>query len=134
MTRPSPSLFRRTTFKNFLHTWPLFGRAASKNVEQAIAYFRDKLEAYEPDQIGSLPAEVLINLLVRVGKPGEAAQIARRHLRQSEGMRGASPSLAELCRQAGDYGAMIDAAREQGDPVHFLAGMLAQRKPKTPRI
>jgi hypothetical protein len=99
-----------------------------ENVDQAIAYFRNKLEAYEPDQIGSLPAEVLINLLVRVGKPGEAAQIARRHLRQSEGMRGTSSGLPELCRQAGVYSAMIEAAKEQGDPVHFLAGLLAQRK------
>ncbi|HEV8059808.1 MAG TPA: hypothetical protein VGP68_08035 [Gemmataceae bacterium] len=98
-----------------------------ERVDEAIAYFRDKLEAYEPDQIGSLPAEVLINLLVRVGRPGEAAQIARRYLRPSEGMRGASPSLAELCRQAGNYDAMIEASREQNDPVHFLAGMLAQQ-------
>jgi hypothetical protein len=99
-----------------------------ENVDEAIGYFRDKLEAYEPDQIGSLPAEVLINLLVRVGRFADAAQIARRHLRQSEGMRGASPSLAELCRQAGDYDAMIEAAREQGDLVHYLAGMLAQQQ------
>jgi hypothetical protein len=99
-----------------------------EHVDEAVTYFRNKLEAYEPDQIGSLPAEVLINLLVRVGRPAEAADIARRHLRQSEGLRGSAPSLAELCRQAGDYGAMIEAAREQGDPVHFLAGMLAQKQ------
>ncbi len=99
-----------------------------ERVDDAIAYFRDKLEAYEPDQIGSLPAEVLINLLVRVGKPAEAAQVARRHLRPSEGMRGASPSLAELCRLAGNYENMIEAAREQNDPVHFLAGLLAQQQ------
>jgi len=101
-----------------------------EKIEEAITYFRVKLEAYEPDQIGSLPAEVLINLLVRVGRPADAAQIAKRHLRQSEGMRGSSTSLAELCRQAGDYDAMIEAAREQGDLVHFLAGMLAQKQPR----
>jgi hypothetical protein len=99
-----------------------------EQVDEAIAYFRNKLEAYEPDQIGSLPAEVLINLLVRVGRPAEAAEVARRHLRPSEGLRGSSPSLAELCRQAGNYQAMIDSARDQGDPVHFLAGLLAQRQ------
>ena len=99
-----------------------------EHVDEAVAYFRNKLEAYEPDQIGSLPAEVLINLLVRVGRPAEAADVARRHLRPSEGMRGAAPSLAELCRQAGNFSSMIEAARDQGDPVHFLAGMLAQKQ------
>ena len=104
-----------------------------ERIEEAVAYFRDKLEAYEPDQIGSLPAEVLINLLVRVGRPGVAAQIAKRHLRQSEGMRGSSTNLAELCRQAGDYDAMIESSREQGDLVHFLAGKLAQRQSRKER-
>lgn len=101
---------------------------AGEDVESGIAYFKDKLESYDPDQIGSLPCDILVNLLLRIGRPGEAAQITRQHLRQAENLRNSSPSLAELCRLAGDYRSLIEAARQQGDPVHFLAGTLAQRQ------
>ena len=101
---------------------------AGKDVEEGIAYFRNKLEAYEPDQIGSLPAEVLVNLLLRIGRPGEAAATARRHVRYPESLRNGSPNLSELCRLAGDYRPLIEAAREQGDAVHYLAGVLAQQQ------
>ena len=36
-------------------------------------------------------------------------------------------SFTELCQRAGDYNTLAEVAREQGDPVHFLAGLIAQK-------
>jgi hypothetical protein len=36
--------------------------------------------------------------------------------------------VAELCQKVNDYGTLAEVAREQGDPVHFMAGLLAARK------
>jgi len=37
-------------------------------------------------------------------------------------------SLAELCPLVGDYRTLAEAAREQGDAEHFMAGLLAAGK------
>jgi hypothetical protein len=36
-----------------------------------------------------------------------------------------------LCQQTGEYRTLAEVAREQGDPVHFLAGLLASKSKKS---
>ena len=100
---------------------------AGDNVDAGIAHFRAKVEAADPDTIGTYPAEVLVNLLVRIGRHAEALTIAKKHLAKPTEMKPNCPSIPELCRLAGDYSALSEIAREQGDPVHFMAGMLAAK-------
>jgi hypothetical protein len=105
---------------------------AGDRVEEGIAHFRQKVETADPETVGSMPAEVLVNLLVRLKRPREALAIARRYLAGNESMRPSCPSITELCRQTSDYQTLAEIAREQADPVHFLAGLLAaKRQPVT---
>jgi hypothetical protein len=98
---------------------------AEDDVDAGIAQFQAKVENADPQTIGTFPAEVLVNLLVRIGRPAEALAIARRFLAGSDNPTPTCPSIAELCRMTGDYRTLATVAREQGDPVHFLAGLLA---------
>ena len=98
---------------------------AGHRVEEGLAHFRAKAEQADPETVGTYPAQVLVNLLVRLGRPAEALAVARRYLAGAEGQPLSCPSIAELCRLTNDYGTLTEVAREQGDPVHFLAGLLA---------
>jgi hypothetical protein len=100
---------------------------AGDGVDEGIAHFRAKVENADPETIGSYPAEVLVNLLVRIGRPTEALALARRYLAGSDNPSPSCPSITELCRLTNDYGTLAAVAREQGDPVHFMAGLLAAR-------
>lgn len=100
---------------------------AGDETEAGIAHFRAKAENGDPETIGTLPAEALVNLLLRLGRAAEALAVARRYLTRADQQRLSCPSIAELCRRAQDYQALAEVAREQGDPVHFVAGLLAGR-------
>jgi hypothetical protein len=98
---------------------------AGVNVDEGVNHFRSKLENADPDSIGTAPAEILVNLLVRLNRPAEALTIARKYLSQEDGRGLSCPSVTELCEKAKDYGTLTEVARERGDSVHFLAGLLA---------
>ena len=57
----------------------------------------------------------------------EALAAARQFIAGSPNPPGSCPSFTELCRLASDYGALAAVARQQNDPVHYLAGLLAAR-------
>jgi len=67
-----------------------------------------------------------VNLLLRLERPTEALQAARRFLASAGEGPLSCPTIGELCQRAGAYDAMAEIAREQGDPVHFLAGLIAR--------
>jgi hypothetical protein len=103
---------------------------AGDRVEEGLAHFRAKADAADPETVGSFPAEVLVNLLLRLDRPREALAVARRHLTGVDPRRLTCPSVIELSQRAGDFGALAEVAREQGDPVHYLAGLIeARQKP-----
>jgi hypothetical protein len=98
------------------------------DVEGAVRHFERKAEQADPETVGTYPAEVLVNLLLRLDRPKDALAAARRFLANTDSRRLSCPGIAELCQRAGDYGMLADVAREQGDPVHFVAGRLAAAK------
>lgn len=98
---------------------------AGETVEQGIAHFQKKVEAAVEEQ-DPRPAEVLVQLLLRLNRPAEALAVAARHLTPMD-----NPWLAftaDLCRRANDYAPLAEGARKQGNPVQFVAGLLACRK------
>jgi hypothetical protein len=101
---------------------------AGDKVEEGIAHFRAKAENADPETIGTYPAEVLVNLLLLLDRPKEALAVARKFLNATEGRPLSCPSIPELCQRTGDYRTLAEFAREQGDPVHFMAGLIAARK------
>jgi hypothetical protein len=98
------------------------------NIEEALGYFRRRAEEANPEEVGTYPAEVLVNLMLKLDRPREALAVARKHLVGVDNRRLTCPGVPELCQKTGDYRTLAEAAREQGDVVHFLAGMLAARK------
>ncbi len=96
-------------------------------VEQAIDHFRAKADHADPENEGTRPAEVLVNFLVRLGQPEEALRVARQHLASVNHRPLNCPSLVELCQRTKDFKALAEIAREQGDLVHFMAGLVAEK-------
>jgi hypothetical protein len=99
-----------------------------EDVEGGLAYFRARLEECDLDEVGTYPAEVLVELLLRLDRGAEAVAVARKHLAARSGQQTTCPSVSELCQKFGDYRTLAEVAREQGDPVHFMAGLLAARQ------
>jgi hypothetical protein len=101
---------------------------AGDQVEEGLQHFRTKAEQADPETIGTYPAEVLVNLLLRLGRPEEALAVGRRFLAAADNRRLTCPSIGELCQRLNDYQTLAEVAREQGDPVHFVAGLIAAGK------
>jgi hypothetical protein len=113
-------------FEDFFHDHDVYLSALTGNQpDKTVAHFREKITGAGSDQ--SRPAEVLVNLLLRLDRPKEALALAREYLAQAESSSLTCPGLPELCQRAGDYAALAEVARQNGDPVHFLAGLLADR-------
>jgi hypothetical protein len=106
---------------------------AGDEVEQGLACFRAKVENADAEEDRIRPAEVLVNLLLRLGRPAEALAVARRHLAGVDSRQLICPSITELCQRANDYRTLAEVAREQADPVHFMAGLLAGRQTGGPK-
>jgi len=99
-----------------------------ENLEECLGYFRERAEEAKPEEIGTFPAEVLVNLLVKLERPKEALAVARKYLARSDSRNLTCPGVADLCREVGDYRTLAEVAREQGDVVHFLAGRLVEKQ------
>lgn len=103
------------------------GVLAGDRVEEGLAHFRAKAETPD-DEAGTYPAEVLVNLLVKIGRGREAVEVARKHLAGAGGRQLSCPNLNELCLRFGEFDALAEAARGEGNAVNFLAGRLAAKR------
>jgi len=104
---------------------------AGADQDEGIAHFRGKVANTDVSTVGTMPAEVLVNLLVRLQRPGEALEVARQYLAGKESARPSCPGIAELCKMSNDYRVLTEVAREHEDPVHFMAGLLLMRDSKS---
>ena len=89
-----------------------------QDVDTAIDYFGKKTDS----------AEVLVRLLLRVGRPGEAIEVFQQFLLDRDPSVLSCPDLPELCRQAGDFDRLQRLSRERNDPVGFLQATLLRRE------
>ncbi len=74
------------------------------------------------------PAEVLVNLLLRLERPQEALAVARQYLAGADERRIRCPGIVDLCQRVQDFRTLAEVAREQNNPVHFVAGLIAAAK------
>ncbi|HEY7315727.1 MAG TPA: hypothetical protein VH643_40735 [Gemmataceae bacterium] len=100
---------------------------AGDNVEEGLDYFRKQAEQADPETVGTYPAQVLVNLLLKLERAPEALTVARKYLASADNRQMSCPSIVELCQKVGDFRTLAEVAREQNDPVHFLAGLLAAK-------
>jgi hypothetical protein len=95
------------------------------HVDEGIAHFKKKIEDNaDPDMQFTQPAEMLVNLLLRIGRPEQALEIARKYLQGADERQLSCPTIPELCRRLKDYQALAEVSRERNDPVNFMAGLI----------
>ena len=99
-----------------------------QDVEGAIAHFHAKLPPPESDdRDDALPAQILVRLLVRLGRLEAAIDVAAAHLAGYPDSALICPSLAQLCHRAGRPDRLARIARDDGDLVHYAAALLSGR-------
>lgn len=96
---------------------------SGEKADEAIAYFREKLNA-EPDYNDKqLIAYVLVDLTSRIGRWDDAVQLAEQHLLNLDDS--SSFSFSELCRDAGRMDVLQRVAQSKNDFVTFTAALLS---------
>jgi hypothetical protein len=126
-TRISPKFRHQGTppFEEHYPDYLVYLKAlAGRETDEAVAHFRAKAERADPEQEGTYPAEVLVNLLLRLGREREAVAAYARYLAQADSRRLACPSLQELCTKIGDYRPLVEVSLRRGDLVNYVAGLL----------
>ena len=98
---------------------------AGDDVEANLAHFRQVADA---DGEGTYPAEVLVNLLLKLDRVPDALAVAKEHLSGAEDRQLTCPGVSDLARRIGDYNALAEASKAKSDPVNYLAGLIAARK------
>ncbi|MCZ2340582.1 MAG: hypothetical protein LC104_02150 [Bacteroidales bacterium] len=101
---------------------------AGENADAGLQHFREKITP-GLEEGNSYPAEVFINLLVKLDRPADALAAAKEFLPTTDDRQLTCPSVTELARQLGDFATLADAARTRSDPVNYLAGLIAARTP-----
>ncbi len=92
--------------------------------ENGLKHFEDKIAGELAEGV-TFPAEVFVNLLLKLDRKADALAAARRYLEHADERNLSCPGPMELARQVGDFAAVANAAKEKGDAVTFLAGLIA---------
>ncbi len=104
-----------------------FEAQLGKNVEENLAFFRDRAASADEGIDGSFPAEVYVTLLVRLGKTTEALAASIEYLPPGAVNSGLAPTLLELGKLSGDYVQLQQACQLQQDRVNFVAGLVEEK-------
>ncbi len=107
-----------------------FGAQFGRDPEAAVRFFRAAAVKARIEQADSLPADILVLLLWRLGRPAEALHAALERptdggmpsLVQTSGM---VPSLLELARKGDALDVLRAACRARGDEITFAATFLS---------
>ncbi len=110
-------------FEDFYPAHRHFFRAlAGDGADDALAYFREKLDQAPDEPDKQLIAYVLVDLLVRSERMDDAIDLAEQHLTEVEEASGFS--FANLCQQAGRLDTLQKVAKKKGDLVGYAAAIL----------
>jgi hypothetical protein len=110
-----------------------YGSQLGVDVDRAVRFFRTAAATAEPEA-GSLPHDVLVLLLARLGRPAEALHAALSRPRDERGMpsplqtAAALPALVDLAAAAGEWELLRRACRDRGDEITFAATLAAERQ------
>jgi hypothetical protein len=99
---------------------------AGENADEHLQYFRDRLEAEPDEEDKPYLAIVLVDLLMRLKRYGEAVDAATPHLCQVNDLSPNGFSYARLCQQAGRYAAWQAACQQTGDYVGYAAAVIQE--------
>lgn len=112
-------------FENTYTDHGIYLRAlAGDDVDRGVRHFEAKAAAADPDRDGSRPAEVLVQLLIRLSRYAAAIEAYQRYLGDVPPEDLLCPSLPQLCQMAGDFEQLKKVAKEQHDPLSYLAARI----------
>ena len=100
---------------------------AGVDVEAGLSHFQAKLPAAAAEGY-RFPAEVVVNLLLKVNRLPEALDVAKQYLADGDDRQMSCPGLSELARRAGAFEVLAEAAKAKADPVNYLAGLIAAKR------
>ncbi len=100
---------------------------AGEDVGRAVTHFEAKAADSDLDREGSRPAEVLVELLSRLGRHDDAIRAFRRYLTDAAPEQLTCPTLLQLCEKAGDFEQLKEVAEQQSDPLTYLAAVIRSR-------
>jgi tetratricopeptide (TPR) repeat protein len=101
-----------------------FAAQLGAETEEALEYFRGRAELAAIDKVDSMPAEVYITLLTRLGRYREAIEALRQLQPVGQSPEGLAPTLFALCQRLADYSALLEASRRREDLTGFLAALI----------
>lgn len=114
--------------QGFVDYWTYLRALRGQGVEEALLYFRNKLAALNLSEVGSYPAQVLVDLLCRLRRYQEALEVSRCYLREVREEELFCLSLSQLCQLAEDYETLAETGKERGDLLSFAAGRIQARR------
>jgi len=91
------------------------------DVETHLEHFRRKLAESDPQRVGTLPAQLLVKLLVRLERYGEALAVALAHFPEAPPHELNCPCAMELCEMARDFARMKEIAKGREDWLGYAA-------------
>jgi hypothetical protein len=95
-----------------------------EETDYAVAHFRKKAIETGAAPLDTAPAEVLIELLVRLGRYAEAIQASLEFFPSLRPTPISCASAIQLCQMAGDYRQLRELALERGDLLAFTAAVI----------
>lgn len=105
-----------------------FSALLGERVDEALEYFRQRAEASDLQQVGTVPIETYIDLLARVGRPAEAIDASLRLMPAGQSGVGIAPSLLDLAQRSGVYDRVQQHCQQRDDLLGFTAALIRAKR------
>jgi hypothetical protein len=102
----------------------LFAASLGENVDEALAFFREKAETVNVTHEGTAAIETYLILLSRLGRYDEALEESARLVLPGMHLSPYAPRLFELAQKAGKFDRFLEISRERSDVLSFAAGLV----------
>lgn len=110
-------------FENIYTDYAAYADALLGNdIEGALEHFRDKVRTSEPGE--TLAVQTLVQLLIRLKRLPEAAELAIEHLSNKGPSELMCPPPMQICHMAGDYQRLMELAKQRGDVLSYAAAAM----------
>ena len=108
------------------YVFEFFAAQIGREVDEAVAFFRERAEKANLDEEGTAAAEVYVMLLIRLRRFADSLDEHIRLMPSGVRTTGFAPTVVELARLAGDYDRLMAVSRQRGDLLGFAAGLLSR--------
>ena len=108
-----------------------FQALLGQDVDRALEFFRTRAESLDIREQGTIPVEVYIDLLARLGRLDEATEASISMIPSDVNPVGLAPTLFELSAAAGSYDSLKNHYRQRNDLLGFATALLQEQEAKT---